>query len=74
VIGTIPVGITDDVVDGGGISEPSDVCDQTTDPMSHTPVSKKSYTPRQRLSATNSMVDPNGARVTPAARARRREG
>jgi len=46
VIGTIAVGITDDVVDvvdGGGISEPSDVCCQTTDPMSHPPFSKKCY-------------------------------
>jgi hypothetical protein len=39
VIGTIPAGVTDDVDDGGGISEPSDVCCQTTDPLSHTPVS-----------------------------------
>lgn len=39
VIGTIPAGVTDDVGDEGGISESSDVCCQTTDPMSHTPVS-----------------------------------
>ena len=40
VIGTIPVGATDDVDDEGGISESSDVCCQTADPASHTPVRK----------------------------------
>ena len=40
MIGTIPADVTDDVDDGGGISESSDVCRQTTDPMSHTPVSR----------------------------------
>ena len=38
-----PIYVTDDVVDGGGISEPSDVCCQTTDPTSHPPFSKKCY-------------------------------
>lgn len=58
VIGTIPVGVTDDVGDEGGISESSDVCCQTTDPMSHTPVSKKCYASNCRASSTNPMVDP----------------
>jgi len=57
-IGTIPAGVTDDVDDGGGISEPSDICRQTTDPMSHAPASRKCYASCQRVSSTNSMVDP----------------
>ena len=61
-IGTIPAGVTDDVDDEGGISEPSDVCRQTTDPMSHTPVSRKCYASLQRVSSTNSMVDPDAGR------------
>lgn len=58
VIGTIPAGVTDDVGDEGGISESSDVCCQTTDPMSHTPVSQKYYASNWRASSTNPMVDP----------------
>lgn len=40
-IDTIPVGITDDVDDGGGISELSDLRCHHTDPMSHRHVSWK---------------------------------
>ena len=58
MIGTIPADVTDDVDDEGGISESSDVCRQTTDPMSHTPVSRKCYAFSQQVSSTNSMVDP----------------
>ena len=44
--------------DGSGISESSDVCYQTTDPMSHTLVSRKCYAFNWRPSSTNPMVDP----------------
>ena len=70
-IGTIPAGVTDDVDDGGGISESSDVCRQTTDPMSHTPVSRKCYASRRRVSSTNSMVDPSARSNDPSSATRR---
>ena len=52
------IGFVDDVGDGSGISESSDVCYQTTDPMSHTLVSRKCYAFNWRPSSTNPMVDP----------------
>ncbi len=57
-IGIIPADVTDDADDEGGISESSDVCRQTTDPMSHTPVSQKCYASYLTVSSTISMVDP----------------
>ena len=59
MIGTIPVGASDDVGDEGGISSSSSVDkNQPADPRSHTPVIRNTTLLYDGSSPTNSMVDP----------------